>query len=278
MASELEKKATEEALKTIGELLGPLAKKTGQALGDLADVILNPIFNPIRLKNEKSRLIHERNIKLLTKAFEPIPEDKVLEIAPEMSIPILERLSYTSSDEIAAMFVELLGKAANQEKIYLAHPAFRFMIERMSVDEAKIIEYLSHKDGKYLIYLNIQYENVDDLGLIGVEYKYLTEFIHIDLKFPHLLNSYIENLIGMGVLVDIPDRKASTDIYNNLIEVYRPLFENLEKEKGHLRHFYWHEGILEITFLGSLFINACMPVNEKDLTKGMDNENNATNS
>ena len=78
--------------------------------------------------------------------LEQIPEDKQCEVHPQIGTPIVEKLSYTTNEEIADLFTTLLANASNIDMVNTAHPSFVNMIERMSSDEARLLKYLKGKD------------------------------------------------------------------------------------------------------------------------------------
>ena len=65
---------------------------------------------------------------------------------PQIGVPIIEKLGYITNDEIADLFTNLLTKASSVDTVNLAHPSFVQLIERLSVDEARIIKYLFNKE------------------------------------------------------------------------------------------------------------------------------------
>src|SRR5579871_1872102 len=85
-----------------GKLLNSLYKdlaekgisKVGEALGTVLD-LSNSVLLPIKLLNEKTKIIFQENINKYRRRIESIPDEKICEVPPEIGIPILDKLTYT---------------------------------------------------------------------------------------------------------------------------------------------------------------------------------------
>ncbi|GAB1359243.1 hypothetical protein MASR1M31_10240 [Porphyromonadaceae bacterium] len=125
------------------DLAQPSVKAVGIALGTVFE--FSASFVAIKLLNEKFKLNFAKRIDEYRTKLEQIPEEKRCEVHPQVGTPIVEKLSYTTNDEIADLFT-LLTNASNIDMVNTAHPSFVNMIERLSTDEARIIRYLKGKD------------------------------------------------------------------------------------------------------------------------------------
>jgi len=79
---------------------------------------------PIKLLNEKFKLNFERNLDDYKKKLEAIPEEKICDVNPQIGTPIIEKLTYTTNEEIADLFTSFLTKASNTETVNQDHPSF----------------------------------------------------------------------------------------------------------------------------------------------------------
>ena len=145
-------KATPNILGQVyGDLAQPSVKAVGNALGTVFEFSTSFLL-PVKLLNEKFKLNFTKRLNEYKEKLEQVPEEKRCEVHPQIGTPIIEKLSYTTNDEISDMFTTLLANASNVDMVNTAHPSFVNMIERMSPDEARILKYLQGKD-------NIQYCN-----------------------------------------------------------------------------------------------------------------------
>ncbi|HOU69620.1 MAG TPA: Abi-alpha family protein [Paludibacteraceae bacterium] len=98
----------------------PSVQAVGKALGTVFEFSTSFLL-PVKLLNEKFRLNFEKRIKEYEKKLEQIPEEKRVEVQPQIGTPIIEKLSYTTSDEISDLFTTLLANASNADMINTAH-------------------------------------------------------------------------------------------------------------------------------------------------------------
>ena len=146
-------KETPKILTTIyGDLAQPSIRKIGIALETVFEFSTSFLL-PLKLQNEKFKLNFEKRLNEYKKKLDGISDEKIIEVNPQIGTPIIERLSYTTNDEIAKMFTNLLAKASSIDTVNLAHPSFIQLIERLSVDEAKLIQYLSLDDKLFIPYI-----------------------------------------------------------------------------------------------------------------------------
>ena len=133
------------------------------------------------------------------KKLEEISEEKRCEVHPQIGTPIVEKLTYTTNDEIADLFTTLLVNASNIDMVNTAHPSFVNMIERLSPDEARIIKYL--KGRKDIQYCDFRAKAKEGNGFTTMgEHLTLVPF-EVKLDFPQNVNAYLSNLVSMGIFL-----------------------------------------------------------------------------
>lgn len=233
------------------DLLQPSIKSIGKALGSVVELVT--LFQvPIQYVSEKTRIYYSKRLKEYTQKLEEIPEEKRCEVNPQIGVPIIEKLGYTTSDEIADLFTNLLTKASSVDTVNLAHPSFVQLIERLSVDEARIIKYLVGKE--YIPSLSVRMI-VDDKGSF-FDLKNNKTLIPdlVSLDFPNNENIYLHNLVSMGIL-DISHQ-------HHLIaeELYEPLMEKYSMgsvEIVGVKRIEYPKSFYGITDFGKAFIKAC---------------------
>ena len=250
-------KETPQILLTIyGDLAQPSVKKVGTALETVFEFSTSLLL-PIKLLNEKFKLNFEKRLNEYKEKIEQISEENLCEVNPQIGTPIIEKLSYTTNDEIANLFTNLLTKASSTETVNLAHPAFVQLIERLSVDEASIIKYLLNNDIIPCISFRAHLKENNGFQEI-LKNGTLIQF-EIELLFPQNIKTYLDNLSSMGILdVSHGLHKKDENIYNPLYEKYyyetvnesyseTTIFKNVSKIKSYY----------QITDFGKAFIIAC---------------------
>ncbi|WP_297338401.1 DUF4393 domain-containing protein [Algoriphagus sp.] len=239
------------------DLAQPSVKKVGKALGTVFE-LSNTILLPVKLMNEKVLLNYEKHMNSYKEKLNEIPEEEICEVPPEIGIPITEKLTYTTNDEIADLFTSLLTKASSEKTINQAHPSFVQLIERLSVDEGQIIRYLKGK--AEIPCISQRLHQKDKKGYIEVKKRLTGIEVYLRLTFPRNIKTYLDNLESMGIIsIDPSVHKMDNKLYEPLEMIYKSAMAQFEKEemKGYFQKVEWKRGFYEITDFGRLFINAC---------------------
>jgi len=237
-----------------GDLAKPGVAQVGKALSTVFG-LGNTLLLPLTLINEKARMVAERNLDKYRKQLESVPEEQIANVPPEIGVPITEKLTYVTDDEISDLYVNLLAKASTVSTAQLAHPSFTHLIDSMSPDEALLIKVLRSTGD--LAYIDVQlivnkatgeFFNIMPL-LTGVEH--LTK-----LQYPNNCIAYFSNLAGLGVLNIRHDiRMASDDPYKRVEDLYAARLKEVQVAPEMRLNFI--KGKIEITPYGHLFISAC---------------------
>ena len=235
------------------DLAQPGVRAVGQALGTVLE-FSSLIFLPLKLVNEKVRLLFAKRLNEYKEKLESIPEEKRTKVSPELGTPILDKLTYTTNDEIARLFTNLLTNASNEDRANLAHPSFVSMIDRLSSDEARILNAMQKSD-------DILYCDFDGTLVDGYEpiLKHVTALQkYITLKHPKNELAYLSNLESMGIVKDsFPKEKVNESLYAEIMEFHRinqigkKFVPSKYKDAMLTRSFY------NITPFGRMFIDAC---------------------
>ena len=240
------------------DFLQPSIKTLGTTLGSVVELVT--LFQvPIQYVNEIVKLNFSKRLKEYAKKLEEIPDEKKCEVNPQIGVPIMEKLGYITNDEIADLFTNLLTKASSVDTVNLAHPSFVQLIERLSVDEAKIIRYLFNKEDIPCVSFRTYSKKKE--GFVDTLENGTSLSFEIDFYFPKNEKLYLDNLVSMGIL-DISHKLyfANEAIYEFLCKLHKyeqlvdefcndenSPFKEIEKEKS----FY------QVTDFGKAFIKAC---------------------
>lgn len=89
---------------------------------------------------------HDRWQHYLQRVSDKVPEENLIPAHPQIAGPVLEGLKYLEPDGILAeLFVNLLARAIDKDRVSEAHPAFAGVIAQLAPDEAAIVFYLGKK-------------------------------------------------------------------------------------------------------------------------------------
>lgn len=238
-----------------GDIAKPSVKSVGNALGDVFGIV----FGALSYFPQKGNIYLKNNLEQYRKKLENVPADKIIPVDPQIGAPIVEKLRYTKNQEISELFTTLLANASNSEKVESVHPSFISIIEQLSPDEAKIINFL--KDNDYIPYCNIDgYRHDSDGGGYYCIEKYstlLSEKISFLIKENEV--AYLNNLIRLGIL---RDKETLYKIGHPDYEKLREKSEYFKNEKDYVpeifRFIKFHNSFFEITEFGKMFIKACI--------------------
>lgn len=186
----------EEVAKLVPEIYKdagqPALRKLGKTAGLLWDSCVY-LRAAIYAARTRARLL-PRLQKYLNE-IAAIKDENLCEVPPEIGVPILERLSYVADNDIADLFIRLLTTASSDETNSLAHPRFVNLIDSISPDEAKMLIQLKEKEKLWIL----RSDSEDQPGV----YMDLSDWAfsrRAELKFPHNMTLYFENLISLGIL------------------------------------------------------------------------------
>ena len=142
----------------------------------------------------------EKHLHSFEEKLNKIPEEKKADIHPQISIPIIQKLFYTTNDAIAELFINLLTSSANIDMCSNAYPGFVEIISQLSPDEAKIIQFLKGENEILYAGINAYVKNGKGYNPY-LEKSTLIPFL-INLDFPQNIGAYYSNLIRLGILED----------------------------------------------------------------------------
>ncbi|MEJ5963536.1 DUF4393 domain-containing protein [Pedobacter immunditicola] len=244
----------------LGLMYRDLAQPSVQALGKALGTVFEFGMTPLQLMkygSEVAQMNFKKHIENYQTKLNAIPEEEQIPVNPQFGIPLINKLTYTTNEEIADLFTSLLTKASSNQTVNMAHPAFIQIIERLTVDEARIIKYFKHKEfipsatfRAYYLENDGFVENLKNSTLIKYEN---------DLLFPENVVMYLENLVSLGILNDSHGLTKINEV------LYKPIYEKnhfeIYKETfmkgGKFKKVEFNNSYYNITDFGRSFINAC---------------------
>lgn len=128
-----------------GDQLKPDVKQVGKALESVIG-LGNTILWPLTLANECARIALERNMEKYRSQLQDVPEEKVIPVAPEIGVPIAEKISYVSDEQLSDLYINLIAKASTIDTARFAHPSFVNIINNFCPDEAILLKEIRHQE------------------------------------------------------------------------------------------------------------------------------------
>ncbi|ESS71274.1 hypothetical protein MGMO_112c00130 [Methyloglobulus morosus KoM1] len=240
------------------EVYGDLAKPGVQQAGKALSTIIglgNTILWPLALLNERARIALESNLEKYRNKIKHIPIEETCEIPPEVGVPIAEKLSYVTNDELSEMYIELLVKASQAPKANVVHPSFVNIINNISPDEAVLLKSVMHLPGIPFIEVRLQYKEKNEWQTLNSMIPGL--FCLTELHYPENVHAYISNLEGLGIF------QVRQDIFMVGENIYEPLEEDAKIRYSELiktvddKTIVFPRGKIEITPFARLLMDAC---------------------
>jgi len=211
-------------------------QETGKMLTDLMKS-LRLFTLPLQLAAN----YQDRITKYLDKVRDAVPEKNQIEAPPSLSGPIIERLKYLEENNyLTDLYLNLLSRAIDKERVNEAHPAFFHIIDQLSPDEAMLLFVLNQKviDYKY----SLEHIHDEDGKFISWGKKEITvdttpkdKLIFVDNFF-----MYIEHLRSLNLVYWVVLKKE-------------PIWD------GRIQTHATSEDEIGLTDFGSLFVKACIP-------------------
>jgi hypothetical protein len=239
------------------DLAQPSVKKVGAALETVFEFSTSLLL-PLKLLNERFKLNFERNLNSYKKKLDGVPEDKIISVDPQIGTPIIEKLSYTTNEEIADLFTTLLAKASNIDTVNQTHPSFIHIIERLSVDEARILKHLKGISTIPCMTLRAYVKDKDKGFIIYAEKANMLIF-DVNIDIPQNINTYLDNLCSAGILFYADGTWLTEETGYELISKHHE-FETWKSqilEESRFGNVDEDKCFFRVTSFGKQFIEAC---------------------
>ena len=191
------------------------AKQSGKFVTDIIKAFR--LFTaPVQLLALVQDLLEER----LERVRSRVPEERQIEAPPQVAGPILENLRYMiDGDILTEMYLNLLARAIDRDRVGEAHPAFVKIIEQLSPDEALImlqikrgnqsaIEFHGKEAPEWLMYpgnFGMYISHLESLNLITIQGAPAINLNSPDLSDAYLYRSEFTKFGQMFVKACVPE-------------------------------------------------------------------------
>jgi hypothetical protein len=251
------------------DLAQPGVRQVGKAIGTVLG-LSNVALLSVKLYSETRKMLYVKHLEDLRKQLEGIPEDEIVEVAPELGVPVLENLGKTTNEKLSQLYVNLLANASSIDFVVNTHPRFVSIIENITADEVLILEHLNKITRAAFINISMTLDlktlgddvrkNLrSDFG-VGMLHERATMLERTELlSLPDKARFYFQNLEGLGLLRADTDGFALGDAYDPLVEA----FSDSINQQINNTTISVDKGSFELTETGKLFLLACRPQSKK---------------
>jgi hypothetical protein len=255
------------------DALQPGVKQLGIALESVLSLVPT-LMLPFKYVSEAAKLRLSMRLDKLRKNLEAKAIEDIYPIAPEIGVPVVEKLLHVQDENLASLYLRLLEQASDKDGLASTHPSFPNLIGNLSPDEAAILQIFLDPDQVNTwpaAYFGLVAEGNKSIHLRGP----LTGWeILVKLKQPNSIPAYVENMLRCGIFAFNHDtmysKATSSDdrlerLGLRLKELYSqefgtPMQKGVEIETSYLG--------LTVTEYGRMFIRACV-VPQPDLLTGV---------
>lgn len=228
------------------DAVAPAMREFGKIGEDAVKVARLALF-PIQY----GALLQDRLARYLAKALDKVPEERRVAPRDAVMLPVAEKLRHEDEDgnPIADLYVNLLARAMDRERLGDAHPAFVHLIGQLAPDEILILLQLSEQ--RHRVFFRrvpgepaLLHEQVATLlqrmpDPVAAE-LHSAAVRPEDLAQPELFLTFLEHLVALGIVE-----------YTN-----EPRSDESKKLSFLVLGFEYH--FIQLTAFGHLFHRACV--------------------
>jgi hypothetical protein len=128
-----------------GDLASPAVREVGDVLHRAIRGALAPVRGAL-WSWEKIESWIEAEMEARLRA---IPLEQIQSPAPEVAVPLLGAVAYTTAEVLRTMYANLLATAMNSQSAQMAHPAFAEIVRQMSPIDARVFAILCESRGRH---------------------------------------------------------------------------------------------------------------------------------
>lgn len=258
----------------------PSVRVVGKSLAQCVSLFATPVGRMAE--------IFEKNVHRYIDKLDGIQEENLVSPDTRILVPILEKMRFTDEEKVAEYYAEILATASKKEHANKVLVTFIEILNRLTADEIKILEYINSPSNNISIpaitedesarcglpagttLLNIQgalpvleiqrtVEGQEGYRVIDKNFTSISDFV--ELSAPNNIDAYIDNMISLGLIEKKPTFRFSIDkVYHSLenhpnMLVIKTNIESQEKVKIKL-----DRGRIDITGLGKKLLALGMGV------------------
>ncbi len=255
------------------DALQPGVKQLGIALESVLSLVPT-LMLPFKYVSEAAKLRLSMRLDKLRESLQAKAAEDVFAIAPEIGVPVIEKLLHVQDESLASLYLRLLEQASDKDGLAFTHPSFPNLIGNLSPDEAAILQIFFDPD-EYntwpALYFGLENNRKSSIHLRGP----LTGWeLLVKLKQPDSIPAYVENMLRCGIFAFNHDTMFSKEntrgdhverLGIRLKELYSPEFGSPMQKGVDIQASFF--GLI-VTEYGRMFIRACV-VPQPELLTGV---------
>lgn len=197
--------------------------------------------------------LQDRLERHIDRAVRQVPEHRRIEPVESVAFPIVEKLRFQpENDPITELYVQLLSRALDGERVGEAHPAFFTIITQLAPDELIFLTDYSVRDQTIVMspigqkvypdpaWRITTFDKAEMPSELRKEVEGLV-FRYEDLNQPEMFPVYQEHLEHLGLIE-----------YHNWDQEFRSYFNRVGRNEGELTAH-----AMKLTHFGRMFLKAC---------------------
>ena len=198
--------------------------------------------------------VQDRLARYIDSAVRNVPEARRIPPMESITLQIADKLRFQEeTNTITALYVNLLARAMDKERVGEAHPAFLNLISQLAPDEVLLIEQLAKADymlymrdkGRRQVVLDEERELLVEQASLPPEFKSKIKSLCVRpecLAQPEMVYTFIEHLVSLGIVV------YRNDVSDDEEYAYKEMRRTFGKVK------FW---FIQLNEFGRLFHSAC---------------------
>lgn len=251
----------------------PSVRVVGKVLAQCTSLFVTPIG--------RTAEIFENNLHKYIDKLEGIKEAELVAPDTRILVPILEKLRYTDDEVVSDYYTQILATASIKDQSKKVMVTFIEILNRLSADELKILEYVNSRENyaqiedltdeeaiKYNLHkdikkvpimggfpvLNINIRKKDDpaYNTVRKNFNLIPELI--ELVVPENIDMYLDNLMSLGLLKKEQHNQYAFGKIYNFVEK-NSYIKEVESKIGEDRKLEIERGRIDITNLGLKLLN-----------------------
>jgi Abortive infection alpha len=239
------------------DLASPLLRQFARFGEDFIKTVRLALF-PIQFFSAVQDRVEAR----LNKAIRQVPDERLIVPAQSIFLPVAERLRFEPDDSVIAdLYVNLLSRAMDGERVGEAHPAFVGLISQLAPDEILFGKEMTKHDYTLIVRMNEDWPtpSSDEIDAVFTFMKQPDPrvsrarsmvFNYSSLNQPELFYVFLEHLAHVG-LVEYTNEPSNVGDYPQLSF---PL--PITREETYRRP---RIVAIRLSHFGKLFFKACVP-------------------
>lgn len=157
-------------------------------------------------------MLQDRLARHLQRSIEKVPAARRVAPVESLALEIADKLRYQEDGSVLTeMYVNLLARAMDKERVSEAHPAFLHVISQLAPDEAMLVDQLSQADPSLYVRMKgreaamLADARADAIENTELSKEWKRQILSTsvrpeDFGQPDLLHTYVEHLVSLGLV------------------------------------------------------------------------------